>query len=716
MHADIRNPGAPGTAETAGGPPADVLTGGLPAAPYAFQPRRALRDRIRAHPVCALVGAPGTGKTQLAAAYARERHGEGVPVAWIPAETPEQILGGLDALAAQLGLRADGESSAESARRVRRALERRREPYLVVFDNAVDPEVVRPWLPEAGGAQVVITATDRAFSRLGAVVEVEPFTPRESLVYLREAAGVTEDARALADELGGLPLALAHAAAVINARRLTCAGYLARLRATPVARLLPRSGSPAYPWGVAESVLLSLECLGGGEARALLEVLAVLSPAGVPRDLLRQLAEGDAEEVLARLEDAALLSYSLNGFWVLAHGLGQRVARDRARREGTLVDAMTAAAGALGIVRGLTRSGAEGERAVVAVLAEQSEELWAHVDGELGDDPRDAPDDLLKLAAEVLSLRSWVLFHLNGFADTARAIALGEAVVSDSARVLGAGHPGTLAARDNLAYAYQAAGYVDEAIELREGTLAHRERLMGETHPETLSARDTLASAYRAAGRLDAAVELAERTLAEQERLLGPDHADTLRTRSNLAHSYRAAGRSAHAVKLCERTLAARERVLGVDHPDTLRSRSNLAYAYGAAGRLGEAVRQSERVLADRKRVLGEDHPDTLRSGDYLAYAYKAAGMTAEAVRQCERTLAARERVLGLHHPDTLRSRNNLASAYGAAGRLEEAVLLHERTLADSEAVLDPDHPITAVARENLALARAALAEDAPVV
>jgi Tetratricopeptide repeat len=56
----------------------------------------------------------------------------------------------------------------------------------------------------------------------------------------------------------------------------------------------------------------------------------------------------------------------------------------------------------------------------------------------------------------------------------------------------------------------------------------------GHTNAETLSSRNNLAYAYRAAGRLDQAIPLYERTLADREQVLGADHPDTLGSRNNL--------------------------------------------------------------------------------------------------------------------------------------------------------------------------------------
>jgi hypothetical protein len=62
--------------------------------------------------------------------------------------------------------------------------------------------------------------------------------------------------------------------------------------------------------------------------------------------------------------------------------------------------------------------------------------------------------------------------------------------------VLGVKHPDTLRSRNNLAYAYQAAGRLGEAIPLYETTLTARERVLGAEHPDTLISRNNLAYAY----------------------------------------------------------------------------------------------------------------------------------------------------------------------------------------------------------------------------
>ena len=278
-----------------------------------------------------------------------------------------------------------------------------------------------------------------------------------------------------------------------------------------------------------------------------------------------------------------------------------------------------------------------------------------------------------------------------------------EQMLAERERVLGADHPYTLTARNNLAHAYDSVGRFGEAIELYERVLAERERVLGADHLDTLTVRNNLAVAYYSVGRFGEAIELFEQVLAEQERVLTPDHPDTLNTRNNLAGAYDSVGRFGEAIELFERVLAEYERVLGADHLDTLTVRNNLASAYDSVGRFGEAIDAWEKLLPDCQRVWGADHPDTLTVRNNLASAYDSVGRFGEAIELYERVLAERERVLGADHPDTLTVRNNLAVAYYSVGRFGEAIELFERVLADQERVLGPDHPDTLTVRDNLA-------------
>ena len=724
-------PEAPGEAGSGASPAGageddPVVVGEIPQQPLGFQPRADLlaaldppRPGSRVVVVHAVTGLRGVGKTHLAAAYARARLAERWRlVAWINAEDLGEVLKGLAAVAAGLGLGA-GEGDTEAAGQVvRHRLEIDGDRCLLVFDNTTDPAMLQPFLPAAGAARVIITSNQQSMANLGAGVPVDVFSEQEALAFLAERTGSADadSARALAAELGYLPLALAQAAAVIADQHLGYGTYLDRLRGMPVGELLRPVEAGQYPRGVAAAVLLSLEGVRTGDdtgvCTAVMQLLAVLSPAGVRRALVheagrqgvlkrgwrhRKLPADVVDRALARLAGASLLTFSVDGSSVSAHRLVTRVIREHLAGGNSLTVVCMAAAQLLDGVAESLRPTWDEDWPAARDLVEQ---IMALYESSVG-----CPADSA-LVRRMIDLRWWAVGFLSGLGDSAtRSILIGEPLLADEERVLGADHPDTLGTRNDLANAYQAAGRTAEAIALHEQNLAVRERVLGADHPDTLGTRNNLANAYREAGRTAEAITLHEQNLADQERMLGADHPDTVRTRGNLAVAYHVAGRSAEAITLFEQALAARERVLGADHPATLATRGDVALAYRDAGRTTEAITLLEQTLADQERVFGADHPTTLATRGNLALAYQDAGRTAEAITLHEQNLADMERVLGADHPDTLRMRNNLATAYQDAGRTAEAITLHEQNLADQERVLGADHPDTLRTRNNLAIA-----------
>jgi hypothetical protein len=582
-----------------------VVVGGIPQQPPGFLARADLMadlDRAgRVSAVHAVTGIRGVGKTQLAAAYARAKLAEGWRlVAWVNAEDNGSLLAGLAAVAEAAGLadRGAGQDAAAAGQAVRHRLETDGDRCLIVFDNASDPDALRPFVPAAGASRVLITSNRQSLATLGASIPVDVFTAQEALAFLAERTGLADaaGARAVAGELGRLPLALAQAAAVIAEQHLSHQTYLDRLRALPVQDHLIREQGQPYPHRAAEAILLSLEAVRAGDRAGLcsgvLELMAVLSAAGVRRELLdeagqagglgktRRRAKVSADVVdstLARLAERSLLAFSLDGRTVTAHRLILRVVRDGLSRQGRLTAVCRAAAFLLD-KRARALKGSQ-DRPAVRDIAEQVAALWDHTPG-----PARAAGG--ELARMLLDLRFWALYYLIGLGDSAtQAIVIGEPLTADFERMLGADHPDTLSSRNNLANAYVAAGRAAEAIPLHEQTLAAHERMLGPDHPSTLDSRNNLANAYVAAGRAAEAIPLHERTVTDYERVLGPGHPGTLISRNNLAAAYQRAGRAAEAIPLFEQTLAAVERVLGPDHPSTLISRNNLAAAYRAARR-----------------------------------------------------------------------------------------------------------------------------------
>ena len=726
-------PAPAGPAGVRPGGTGQILAGEIPARPVAFMERQTVADLAGAWDtgarmcvVQAITGGPGVGKTQAAAAYARSRAAAGWPlVAWVTAETQDQLLAGLGRVAVLAGVADDDGDSAVSARNVRRYLETLPGPALIVFDNATDADGLSAFLPAVGAVQVVITSRDRAFTRLGVSVEVGLFTPAQSVAYLTGRTGLQDldGAAAVAADLGHLPLALAQAATVISDHSWDYTAFRQRMRAAPAAQYLTRHVGDPYPQGAVEAIALAIASVGdqdgSGLTRMIIALLAVLSAEGVSRAILAGLADMSAaapavsspsgwdealDRVLGRLVGGSILSRSGTGQAFSMHRLVSRVARDREETDGRLLPTVGIA---VDLLYALQIPEEEGwlRRETGSQLVGQINAVWAVFSAlACAGDP-----DCRDLTERLISQRNWSVSQLITTADLSRAISIGAAVLADAEQLLGPDHPNTLTSRNNLARAYGSAGRLREAITLFERTLADAERVLGPDHPNTQLSRGNLAWAYGSAGRLREAITLYERALADAERVLGPDHPNTLISRGHLAFAYDAAGQRLTAITLYERTLADAERVLGPHHPETLISRGHLAATHYLAGQLREAIALYERTLADRERVLGPDHPKTLSSRNDLARAYRSAGRLREAIALYERTLADRERVLGPDHPNTLISRGHLADAYWSAGRLRAAITYFRRNAAGAKRAFEPGHPLLRpyeqAIREHLLLA-----------
>jgi tetratricopeptide (TPR) repeat protein len=658
-----------------------VVFGTIPLPSWCFQPRPVQQTRLRQSlavsgrnaALVALPGARGVGKSQLAAAYARDCVDAGYAlVAWINAESGP--VTSLAQLAEKLGLGSVDQSREQLAAKVRSVLQTRDGiRRLIVFDNVEDPAGLTGFLPTSGNAEVVITSTRQEFSTMAGItsIPVEPYTSDQGRAFLAEATGLPDDADAAktGHELGWLPLGLTQAAAYMRRNKLDHRQYLTALTTHDLDETLTWQAGADHS-GILKVVAVSLAGMNRhdptGLCGRLLTVLSVLSADGVSRSLLTgqavrtvwQTDPSGMARALRTLADASLITVSratprthgTDRTVIAVHRLTARVIRHLASRSRstTLTEAIT-------IATELLETLIQEDNLPLAQVAQRRtelDELVAHILA-VGDH---APRPHQRL----LTLCDWA----------------GEALLE--------------------------AGDLTRALPILGSTLANREQILGGGHPDTMLSRNNLAGGYAMAGRLDEAIALFEIAVAERERALGTDHPDTLVSRSNLAYVYQTVDRLDEAIALYEATLADRERTLGRDDPDTLLNRNNLAYAYRAAGRLDEAVALFEATLTDRQRTLGSQHRDTLFSRSNLAGAYLLAGRVDEAVALFEATLADRERILGSDHPHTLDSRSKLADAYASVGNLDKAISLYRTALADSERVLSADHIITKKIRSNL--------------
>lgn len=635
-----------------------------------------------------LVGMRGCGKTQLAASLAQQcEDANWNLVAWINAVSRDSIQSDLVELAKKLKIDTSDQPTPETI--IRRCFDQLKSEdpsnRLIVLDNVENIDDLRGLVPRGNGLRVVATTTNNTgWEHQGwDTIKVRVFDRDKSIDYLLTATESTDRdaADTLAHRLGDLPLALAQAAATALNEDWTLTQYLRCLekhRSEQVIRSIPGDEYPHDVYGALRMAIRgALSNLDEGTRRAArrqLGALALLAKSGVPTHWLDPMskepneaefqdhdraADEDAHKALTKLIRRSIVQQSADRATTMLHRLQAQVLRE-SWTENEAAEAYESAAILLDNVDvdRFPRNDTDSRRQETLDLIEQlraigeqkySRNIFTH---------ENIPVSLFQ-----------ALSNAHDLALFSEALTL-EASINTIQEILGPEHPYTLAASNNLAHAYEAAGYLHDAIRMYEQVLADHTRIFGASHLRTFTIANNLAGAYESGGYFNKAINLYRQVLANRIYALGPDH------------------------------------------PDVLTTQNDLAYACLSAGQHSEAIAGFDLVFKKRLSLLGPDDLNTLLSQNNLASAYASAGYSITAIALFLQTFVKFRRVLGPDHHYTLAARRNIAELYASAGLLNAAVPLYEDLLSDYQRILGTEHPLTKTVRENLEAARRELAQQ----
>ena len=594
-------------------------------------------ERGGAIAVVALHGLGGVGKTQLAVEYAWQNFGKYDLAWWINAEQPALIEPQVAALAELLALPATG---LDQARAVLEAL-RRRDRWLLIFDDAKDPADIRPWLP-GGDGHVLVTSRNPVWGAICQKVEIHVMTPPEATTLLRRRVPTigAAEAMALAQELGFLPLALEQAASYMERTGALPAAYLHRFRSRRK-QMLASGTDLAYGGNIDSAWSLALSQLTGQvpAAATLLQLCAFCAPEPIPLTLFRL-----SHEFLPAVLAEAIHGDDPNGS--LDDLIAEILRFSMARRHGDALQLHRLMQDVI-IAR---MSGPEH-----ATLASATSQILARAAASL-------PDWLTPWHA-------WAL--------------LGPHLLHAATR-LGTDDPSRLrrqAIRFCIELLYTGAQY-QAGHQVATQLYASYAAALSDDHPDTLRSAAVLAESILLTGGDDRARSLAERTYARQCVALGTDDPDTLETASTLCSMRYHAGDLQAALALARDTLERRCKVLGTNHVDALWSADTLARLLDSVGDLEAARVLYDDTLTRRRAALGEDHLTTVWSLHQLATRLDLSGDHAAARTVMEDALSRYWRRLGKDHPQSLGAADTLATILIHVGELNKARELARDTLA----------------------------------
>ncbi|MGO9744555.1 MAG: tetratricopeptide repeat protein [Roseiarcus sp.] len=626
--------------------------------------------------ITALHGLRGVGKTTLAAAFADRHRVEYRATWWIRAQTESTMRADLVALGVRLGWVAADEKEEPALARVSERLRHEGEGLLLIYDNAIDAESLRPYLPPAGGARVLVTSNARVWRGIAAPVEIAVWPKEIGADYLIVRTGRDKeraDAEALSVALGGLPLAHEQAAAYCDRLEIALAEYRRRFEAAPTRLLDDSKHAPAeYGLTVAKTFALAIEKAAKlhPAAEPLIAHAALLAPEPIPLFLFTEGREKFGEPLASLLADsgleealAALRAFALVDRETIADEREPEITTETIRLHRLVRE--VAAGRCVGEAR------EEGRRVWIEVLA-------AVYPSSVDHDPKCWP------RARRLDALAFDL------AITADPLS-GSAAVATSyiQSLLGA-------------YRWSVLGSYQQAQFLHERALGIRLSFLGREHPDTARSLNDLAVLKQDLGDLVGALSFAEQALAIRERTLGPEHPEIAVSLNNVGHLLKARGEYASAVPFFEHAVAMQEKTLGSEHPHTAIGMSNLAALLQDQGDLPGARVLCERALGIFER-LGPEHPYTATSLNFLSGVVRAQGDLESALRLTERALAIYKKTIGPEHPYTATTIGNLASQLHQHGDRLRAGPLFKQALAIFGKTLGDAHPQTNVIRRNLA-------------
>jgi tetratricopeptide (TPR) repeat protein len=721
-----------------------------------------LRDQLRADrravvvqaPPVALHGLGGVGKTQLALEYVHRFRADYDVVWWIDASQTQFV----DAALIDLGrrLKLVTVASVDAAQVTLDGLKSGAlsDRWLLVYDNAEDPDAIKDLMPTEGPGHLLITSRNRDWEKQAQTLPVDVFRRAESVSHLRGRypALSHEQAEQVAGTLGDLPIAVAAAGAFLAETGMPVADYLTLIRSGAGQPRLPGEAATERTWD------LSLERLQdqspGGHR--LLQVCSVLAT-DISLDLLYSDglmaavtgADPAAGERAMRpalvhsINRLALLKLDTQSRQVQVHRLLQEAVRRRMstteqkdtqhqvhlalakfRPSGDPDDPATWDQYRI-IWRHLRISGAEECDAEVVreLVVARVRYMWrrgdfergrvlglrvaGHWEGLLGriagtgDEPPVTDIAPLPLRRHLLELRFNIANILRDQADFEGALALDGQVLDEQRELLGEDHPNTLRTMGSYAADLRALGRYREALPLAEANNQAWQDRFGETDLRTLASANNLAEALRTVGDFGQAMAIDEDVYARRVELLGPYHPDTLHSQAALGRDHREAGEYRESVDLLRSVVTLSSEHLGELALGTLNAQVSLAASLRGLGQATEAGELLETAYDALTRRFQPDNPSTLacrltRAGNLLSL-----GEGVRAVDEMRAVTHAYRSKLGEDHPFSLVCANNQAAALRWNRETAEALRMAQLAAQKCETHLGQSHPHSLAAAMN---------------
>ncbi|HEX7999933.1 MAG TPA: FxSxx-COOH system tetratricopeptide repeat protein [Pyrinomonadaceae bacterium] len=558
--------------------------------------------------VQAIHGLGGIGKTQIAVEYAYCNSIDYDIVWWIRAEEFHTLSADFSTLAKELNLQQQETKDQRIVIEVVRKWLGQHTRWLLIFDNAKEPAVIKDYIPQSDSGHVIVTSRNPNWKGIGDSIPVHVLSREESIGFLKGRTGQDDDkCGELAEELGDLPLALEQAGAYIEETGKSITEYLQLFRTYQVELLSLGNISTNYPASVRTTWEVSFQqaVKESSSVTGVLALLGFLAPDSIPQSLLYKIVEistnPDDRTQFSQLNVdgsvATLRRYSLLeiiGSSLSIHRLFQAISRDYLKNLSENL-----AAGIVGIINS------------VFPLETEDARKWS----------------------ECAALLPHALVAMN-YAEKLNQ------VFYPMAELL-----------NKVATYFIARAEYENAKQALERALQIVKRIYGDNSTSVADIRTNLGQVYHHLGENSIAIHHLSIAMEINEREKGKDNESVGALLNNFGLIYTDTGKYIKALASYIRANEIAKASYGPDDPRVAITLDNIGCVFGHLGYIDYALSYFERALKIDVAYYGPDHPQVAIHLSHIANAYVNKGQPSRAVKEAKRALQIRETYYESTHP-----------------------------------------------------------------
>ena len=708
----------------------------------------------------AVSGLGGIGKTHIAAEYAHRYHSKYQVILWVRGDTREKMLSDIAALATMLNLKEQHEQELNHVIEAVRSWLRKNTKWLLIIDNIEDLKFVRTILPSMARGHILLTTRTQTTGNIAQRIDLEKMTLEEGALFLlRRTKILAQDAslqdastadcqraKAIAEVLDGLPLALDQAGAYIEESGCNLSNYLYRYQAGRMKLLGMRGGFDIdHPASVTATFSYSFEKIEkiSPTAVELLRFCAFLHLDAIPEELIIRGATElgptlqpvatdpfSLDETIVTLRKFSLVRRNSGTNMLSMHRLVQAVLQDRMCEKTRRIWAERT-------VRAINLAMPDVSEFLMWQRCQQYMPHVQHCVALIEEWKIVSPEAarLLEQAGVYLQVQAqftqaYVLFERASDVCTLLAEARPAATVASLSHLFWHHYyqgqyalaeqpirkalkllqqtPGTdqqplAACLGAVAYLSYQQGKYSQAEDYFLQALAIYEKRVGLQHPSVVCTFSGLGNVYLVLAKYDRAEKFFWDALNIWQQMPEPQHPLMCASLNSLAQLSIAQGKYAQAELYLQQERAHLEQTLHPLHPALAYSLNDWASLYMAQGKYHQVeplLRQSLTIL---EQTVGLQHPIAGRTLDTLGRFSYLQGKYTTAEQFFQRAQRIREQALGVEHLDVLTTINNLADVYMKQSKRSVAEELYKDVLAARTRILGAEHPAVAQTLHSMA-------------